>query len=196
MSNITKVLIGVCALVLSVNATVITFDDVSNTSVVAKIENGYDGLDWNNFYVINRNVDPSTGYANGTVSGDYTAINGWGNAASCSDGNVDGNFNFNGAYLTSAWYGGNNITVDGLNNGTMIYSKTVTVNTQDPTWFDFNFNGIDQLTFSSSAYAFAMDNLTINFTTTSRAVPEPGVLSMLFVGLLSFAGFVAVRKRK
>jgi len=188
MSNITKVLIGVCALVLSVNATVITFDDVSATLGYAPINNGYAGLNWDNFYVINRADWPGSGYDNGTVSGDYTAFNGFGAGATISDGT----FNFDGAYLTSAWNSGNQITVNGFSGGVQEYSKTVTVNTQGPTWFDFNFTGIDALTFNSSSAQFAMDNFTIN----SRSVPEPGMLSMFFVGLLSFAGFVAVRKRK
>jgi hypothetical protein len=43
---------------------------------------------------------------------------------------------------------------------------------------------------------FFVDNIAFNEPLPSSNVPEPGMLSTILVGLLSLAGFVAVRKRK
>lgn len=181
-------------------AAVLTFDDVSNTSSFDSIYNGYGGFNWNNFLVENGTSLPvtGTGYDNGRVSGDYTAFNGFGQLAILSNSVFD----FNGTYLTGAWHDGLSIVVEGLKNGSSLYSKTVVVDTTGPTWFDFNFLGIDQLKFTSfggvnpgfsggDGTQFAMDNFTFNET---KSVPEPTTtLGLLALGALG-AGSMLKRK--
>ncbi len=182
-------------------AVVLTFDDVSDTSSYVPIYNGYGGFNWDNFYVQNRTNVPGSGYDKGTVSGNYTAFNAWANMAQVNNSLFD----FNGTYLTAAWNDGLSVLVEGLKNGTSLYSKTVVVDTTDPTWFDFDFLGIDQLKFSSfggvhnpnltygQGTHFAMDNFTFNET---KSVPEPAsTLGLLALGAMG-AGSMLKRKHQ
>lgn len=165
LKNFSMAAIGAAAVAMgtvgSAQATTLTFDDIPQAQAVGQISNGYGGLNWNNFYYINgSSVHPGSGYDKGTVSGTNTAFNAYANPATVSISS--GTFDFNNAYLTAAWIDGNEISVEGLFNGESKYSKTVAVNTQNPTKFDFNFLGINQLKFKSSKQHFALDNFTFN----------------------------------
>lgn len=177
-------------------AIVLTFDDLPST--FDPIPNGYGGLNWDKFYYLDSSnyVIPS-GYFNGTVSPNNVAYNAFANPARVRS--PRGTFDFEGAYLTGAWNNGLNITVDGYHNSTLLYSQTVTVDTTSPTWFTFNYDGINFLRFTSfgginAGYGgggahFAMDNFTVdNFT----VVPEPFTL----LGVGTALGFGAAFKRK
>ena len=127
-------------------AVVLTFDELNVVNGSSPVPNGYGGLNWSNMYCENTSLIPSdSGYQHGTVSGTNVAYNGSGTSASVSDGT----FTFNGAYLTGAFNDGLSITVTGLLSGNPIYSQTVVVNTIAPTFFNFNYTGIDMLTFNS-----------------------------------------------
>jgi hypothetical protein len=101
-------------------------------------------------------------------------------------------FTFNGAYLAGAFNNGLNITVTGLFNGSPLYTQTVIVDTTGPTWFNFNYTGIDKVTFNSfggipagfpngvSGPQFVMDNFTFN-------VLEPSSIVTLSIGAMAFA---------
>jgi hypothetical protein len=89
-----------------------------------------------------------------------------------------------------------NINLKGYNSGSLIYDQTVVVNTDAPTWFNFNFNNIDNLVFESfggvddgigtgSGTQFAMDDFTY-------VIPEPASIAM--IGLVSGCG-VFIRRR-
>jgi len=194
-----KLLLVACALLIlapAASATVLTFDDVT-TGAGAFAPDGYGGLNWDNFGVIDPVAwgHPVSGYCNGIVSGKYIAFN---NAALV--GTVDDDdFDFSGAYLTGAWNEGLSIDVVGYNNAVQLYSTTVTTTYYAPTWFHFDFTGVDEITFASCGGVgadsndhlggthFAMDNFTY------APVPEPATLSLLGLGL---AGPASIRRRR
>ncbi|MEH2141666.1 PEP-CTERM sorting domain-containing protein [Nostoc sp.] len=200
--------IGATVIVLGIGAvaqaTVLTFDDIPLifSRYSEPIPNGYGGFNWNNFF---RTSDTYslTGYNNGRVSGDYVSYNGFGLPALVSDSIFD----FNSAYLTAAFYDGLSVTVEGLKSGATLYSKTVVVNTTQPTLVNFDYFGVDELRFTSfggvepdylintggGGTNFALDNFTFNEKATS--VPESTLLpALLSIATLS-TGSVLKRKQ-
>jgi len=187
----------------SAQGAVLTFDDITTTNSYTSIPDGYGGFDWNsNAYVINGgSVHRNSGYDKGTVSGNYTAFNWFARPFEVSR---EGLFNFEGAYLTAAWNTGLNIVVEGFESGALKYSETVTVDTDAPTWFDFDFLSIDSLNFSTfggvdanphdsgGGTHFAMDNFTYN--TEPVSTPEPA--SLLALLALGGCGVGSMLKRK
>jgi hypothetical protein len=176
-------------------ATILTFDNISAASI-GTIPDGYGSFDWDQFGFIRNDVRPGTGYDFGTVSDSYAAYNEYAHVATVSDSI----FNFEGAYLTGAWNDNLNITVEGLLGNTLLYTQTVVVSRLAPTWFDFNFTGIDRLQFTSfggtapdpTVYStnFVMDNFTYN------VIPEPGTLLLLGLGLAGLLGYGKKRLQK
>lgn len=174
-------------------AETITFDNIGANQSGTVIGNGYDGFDWNNFYVVNSTDEYNTyganGYTNGTVSAPNVAYNDFSNPASMTSGTP---FTFNSAYFNAAWSNGLSITVTGLLNGVTEDTITFMVNATGPATLEtFDWSNINQLNFSSSGGTsagyrgrgeqFALDNLTVN----AAAVPEPGAWLLLGTGLLS-----------
>ncbi len=160
------------------HAEVLTFDELTTDPYIASIPSGYGGLTWDMVGAVNENVYPDSGYERASVSGTYAAFNVLGEIGTVS-GPV---FDFNGVYLIAAWREGLNITVSGYNNGALLYETTVVVDLYEPTWFDFNYSGIDTLVFESfggtdvlpNPYIgphFAMDNFTINEVITPPTTP-------------------------
>ncbi|MBX9789549.1 MAG: hypothetical protein K2Y37_11600 [Pirellulales bacterium] len=179
-----------------ISAEILTFDDIGLLDH-KPVPNGYGGLQWNNMYYINGGtyyIRPS-GYLYGTVSGNYTALNWFANPAEVFAATP---FNFKGAYLTAAWNDGLYIAVTGYRAGALTHSQLVVVPTYMPTFFDFNFGGVDRVRFEAwggvghnyggtGAY-FAMDNFT--FT----AVPEPSTAAQISSAVAA-AIFVGYRRR-
>ena len=191
----------------SANATVLTFDDLTPLGAApGTIANGYGGLDWTDMGYLNSPIHNggASGYVGGTVSGDYVAFNEFAEVATVSDGLFD----FNSAYLASAWNDNLSVTVKGFLGATELYSVTVNnlqySQTQGATatLFNFDFLGIDSLTFASFGGTdsdpfdggvgnhFVMDNFTFNET----SVPEPAVLALLSLGLFGIGAARRFRK--
>ena len=151
-------------------AELLTFDDLSTVSLgdptFGIIPQDYGGLNWNNFGVLDGvTVDPSYGYHTGVVSPDNVAFNLSGNQASISV--AAGTFDLDSAYLASALNSVpvQQIQVQGYVGSTLVYNNTYT----GPTLVNFDYLGIQSVTFTSGSQQFAMDNLTV-------AVPEPATM--------------------
>ena len=189
--------------------TLINFDDISTSYIssgkvieatLAPVTNGYQGLCWNNFGVVNVPLQTSlyatNGYTYGMVSPPNVAFNSGGTPAE-----IDlpgGSFNFLSVYLTGAWNSNLNIEVQGFNGANLLYDETVVASATNSTLFVFNYLDIDCLTFNSSGgqnagfplgqgEEFAMDNLSIEF------VPEPSTVLLTALGALAL---YALLKRK
>jgi hypothetical protein len=137
----------------------LTFDDVSPYEYVI-ISNGYGGLQWNNFFIQNGSRSP--GFYRGAVSPPNVAFDGLGNPASISS---DALFTLKSAYLTAVYVNSQRISVQGFKNGSLIYNNTYDVNDNAPTLINFNYVGVDLVTFAitqSFNGIFAMDNLVIS----------------------------------
>ncbi|MCU0544439.1 MAG: hypothetical protein MUE44_20065 [Oscillatoriaceae cyanobacterium Prado104] len=193
-------------------AAVVTFDDLPDLSkrrvTMSAIANGYGGFNWDNFNYISYNPQVAgSGFDKGRVSGQNLAFNRNSQPASITNTSA---FNFTGAYLTAAWKNELKITVVGLLGGVEKYATTVSVGHQNPTWFNFNYTGVDRLNFSAAGgispnfqleyrdpdnQHFAMDNFTAeSFVANAEPVPEPSTIfgSLVFVVL----GMLARSKRQ
>src|SRR5450759_5191388 len=135
---------------MAASAHVFTFDDLSASATGTWIPNGYAGLNWSNFAVVNAPaytilVGPN-GYQNGLVSGTNVAFNSGGTEAITSGGV----FTFNSAYFTAAWNDGLTISLTGYNGGSLVDSTSFVVNTSGPTLETLNWSNVDQVVFDSS----------------------------------------------
>jgi hypothetical protein len=189
-------------------AQTITFDNLNTGALPgatfpfeAPIPNGYEGLQWNNMWVLDIPLDiqdggsiAGSGYDKGLVSGSNVAFNAAGNPALISAGS----FNLNSAYLTAAWNNGLQVEVQGFVGATLIYDNTYTVNPTGPALINFNYLDVDKVNFISSGGVnpglaghgtqFVMDNMNIS------AVPEPA--SLAFAGFGGLASLLAFRRWK
>lgn len=190
MRRIFVVLAMLVALTAWARADVLTFDDIPCNACATPIPNGYGGLNWQNFWIIDpTNIpgyDPS-GYVNGIVSPDIVAFNGFEQQAFIVSGPA---FTFNSAYFTGAWRDGLYITVQGFLDGNSVMGVTFVVNSSGPTQMFFGWT-VDYLVFSSSGgvenpdYAgsgahFAMDNFDY---TPGTPIPEPGTMTLIGTGV-------------
>ncbi len=167
----------------------ITFDDLSVLGVFSVIPNGYQGLNWDNFYVLNTVADQAqlgvNGAVNGVVSPPNIAFNGLGNPASISAATP---FTLDSGYFTAVWNNGLTLEVIGLNGAATEYDNTYTLNTSGPMLIDFSDASVTEVEFESSGgvpagYSFgtgtqfALDNLTV------ATVPEPSTGLMFGIGV-------------
>jgi hypothetical protein len=178
----------------------VTFDDIS-INFHGPIPNGYQGLTWSNFSMLNAvlfsNFVGVTGYSYGMVSPSDVAFNALGNPAEVDARGTD--FNFLSVYLTGAWSSNLNIEVEGFNGAKEIYDTIVVASATNATLFTFNYLDIDRLYFNSyggenAGFAsgagenFAMDNFMFEF------IPEPSSLLLTALGVLTLWAFLKRRR--
>lgn len=200
--------VGATLVTQHAGATILDFDDLSTGGTYASFAN-YGGLTWSNSFALNSNatVYSGTGYQNGEVSGGgVVAFDGYGSPLEITSA---ADFTFNGTYMTGAWNDGLQVTINGYNDGALVNSMVVTVNTTSPTWVAANFANVDRLTFSSAGGTlnpalngkgygtqFALDNFTFN-EGKAASVPELGATgASSAVALLAAAYFLLSGRRR
>jgi hypothetical protein len=177
------------AMTVRAQPTLVTFDDLPDTTNGLAIPVGYNGLNWLSFRSVDGlhyHVNPS-GYQAGVVSPNIVAYNSGGSSASITNAVP---FDLISAYLTAAWNDNLQVEVMGYVGDSLTYSNTYTLSATAPTLIDFDYLGVDEVNFNpfggtkhpgygGTGEQFVMDNLTLG-------VPEPssGVLVMLGVTLL------------
>lgn len=135
-----------------------TFDDldIADDEFSLKTLDEYKGLRWRGVDIVNGaheflNTMATSGYRTGIVSGRYVAI-----AANRFEGDAviaspPGTwFDFNSVYLTAGWLNGLSVRFRGFRAGRRLYSRTVVLQTVQPTRFMFSFRSIDTLRITSS----------------------------------------------
>ena len=163
----TVILVGLNALTLGAARakdapTLLTFDDLPATSP----GNGwssfdvYGGLQWLNFGVLDGTLqNPNEGYYRGTVSRKNVAFNLLGDPASIRSAIP---FTLKSAYVTECFANHMQLRVQGFLGATLRYDNSYSVNVTAPTLLNFDYVGVDQVTFTAStASQFAMDNVLV-----------------------------------
>lgn len=175
---------------LFAQATVLDFENL----FPGEVENGYGGLAWDNWGLMPKSTC-QYGYCASVTSGGWSAYNFSGENAAVSSGTT---FDFDGVNLTAAFHDNLSVNVKGYQSGQLIHDQTVGVNTVNAQWFDFDFNGIDTLVFSSfgpdvnnqasaEGSNFAMDDFS--FRQSAVSVPEPSSFLIMAAGMALLAGF-------
>ena len=139
---------------------VIHFDDLEQTTSGLPVPDGYHGLTWSNFFELNGIAYPyPSGYSNGVVSASNVAFTASGYPASILSPSP---FTLISAWLTAAWTPNLQARVRGYAGGALAYDRTYTLQTQAPTLVRFNYEGVSEVSFSTSDNSqLVMDNLTV-----------------------------------
>ncbi len=156
-------------------AETLTFDSFSPGHESIPIPNGYGGLQWNNFGVFCGACRPGgEGYRAGMVSPTNVAFNLYGDPASISSSNT---FHLISAQLTAALNLNSSLAVrvQGFAGASQLYDNTYVVDRYAPTLVNFNYLGVDRVTFTTSPnIQFAMDDLTVAFPGGCNFAIAPG----------------------
>ncbi|HEY0550670.1 MAG TPA: hypothetical protein VGF13_13780, partial [Verrucomicrobiae bacterium] len=152
-------------------AQTITFDDlVPNTpgDNWALITNGYAGLQWNNFGVLNGAIRPAAeGYHNGTVSASNVAFNIGGSPASISSATP---FNIESAYLAESAANAMQLRIQGWAGANLVYNNTYSLSTTGAALIHLGYTGVDRVTFTPPPNQWlVLDNLTLSAADTNAS---------------------------
>lgn len=204
---------GLIPFAAAANAQLIDFENYKkpNTNDYYWDLGSFEGYKWSNFNIMDRNECVATvcsapanigsGYFNGNTSGTFNIVNSGGNDAFLSKVS-GGTFTFTSAQMTSAWLADHQVRVTGWLNGQVVNQMDVTLQITGAQLVNFNFAGVDKISFSSISgkgvlaghytdHQFTLDDVVLNGV---APVPEPSTYAMMFAGL-GILG-VMVKRRK
>jgi hypothetical protein len=174
-------------------ADLITFDDLNASGVGTPIPNGYHGLDWVDFQVLNTTHLIPSGFVNGTMSSPNVAYSGGGLPAVIHSGTP---FDLNSGYFTAAFNNGLHVLATGFLNGHMVDQKMFALHTSKPKFEDLEFLNVDTVEFVSwgvpirfegAGTTFVVDNLTVDGRLGTQTLPEPTSLALLGIGVAAMS---------
>lgn len=201
---------AIAAIVAMVTATsqagaqLATFDDLPgctpDNNGGIRIDNGYLGFQWTNFWVINGPAAAALyggpGYGNGNVSPECVAYNGFGEPSTITSAT---SFTFNGGFFTAAFDNELSVKITAFDGLIEKYSSTLQLNTTTPYLFDADWVGVDRVEFQSGNNApgsqFVFDNFRFNNAVDPSIVPEPSTLVLLASGFVVL-GMVSRRRAR
>jgi hypothetical protein len=174
------------------NATIINFDDLGPSCCNA-VPNGYNGFNFNNFYSIEDTYHPGSGYDLGTISAHNTMFNGFGSTASFGLANTANSFTLNSFYATAAWNNGLTLFLEGIDNGLVVFSTSLSLSKTIASLVTLNWGGIDtfRMYTNQGGSQVAFDNVAVNVS----SVPVPAALPLLATGIIGL-GAAARRRNK
>jgi hypothetical protein len=178
-------------LTTAVQANTLTFEDLypGYETGYGQLPAGYAGFDWSSDAWWETSLStPGTGYEYGTIGhvSMYTAYE--------SNVSMGGKtFDFLGAYITSAWNAGEDFTVEGWRNGSLVYTSSGITSYDHPYWFDFDFYNVDTVWFKpgSGGTNMGLGGSGPNLVIDNITVPEPATMCLLGLG-----GLAVLRRRK
>lgn len=172
-------------------APVFTFEDLDpgpGVETDGVIPAGYHGFTWNaDSYWITKYFESDTGYEYGTF-GHVSLYTAYARPVSFSSSTP---FDFNSAYITTAWVNSETVTVEGWLAGSKIHTSIITTHNDQAYWFSFNWTGVDMVRIipaNNNMGHIAIDNIN------GGAVPLPGTVALLGSGLLSLLGWRRLRQ--
>ncbi len=202
MKNVCAMAVIATAILIAVpsRAEIIDFDDLAGDGEL--VANGYGGLQWENFHSLDPLIDmPMSGYNFAVTSGRnvvYSASDVFATIGGLSNKTLDF------GYFTAAYNDGLTISAHGYNGDLLIHQSNFEVTTTDPTRFDFGWNGITRVVFSSSGGTdqmfdmsgtnFAIDDLGVS-SGAAGTVPEPATWLTMALGFGLLGGALRGRQK-
>ena len=164
---------GACLFLFTMpaHAELINFDVFNTSTNDVMVPDGYDNLQWDNFYTTDGATFGGSGYHAGVISKNNVAYNSYGDPADIFV--ASGSFKHVMAFFTAAWNDNLQLEIKGYLNGRLVFNKTFTLSATKPTPIVFGVR-VDTLDFRSyggtphlayhntSHYQFAMDSFIVN----------------------------------
>lgn len=131
------------------------FDDLIQSNAVLELPNGYKGLGWWNWVVVNNRFYDVEGYVNGVRSGEFGVYNSSGFPAKIFS---ETPFDFVGGYFTVARLLGQGdvLQIKAWRGEELAYEDAVTLSALGPVEFDADYRSVTRIEFSTRYYWQAM----------------------------------------
>ena len=187
-----KILLGMlCIFATSVNATLLTFDDIAGENIqnsVGNLDNTYNGFNFSYTLDSLDLVDSHWNY--GAHSGEFGILNNYGGVGIVTEA-TGADFTFDGLWAKK-WYtapesGGTDSvfgTLSGYNDGSLVWEVATSLNGSYE-FYDAQLGLIDELRLGFGGI-FLVDDLALNEVS---AVPVPAAAWLFGSALLGFFGF-------